>query len=60
MPALAEAVVVWQWILGQFTGEGDGEMMVPFGGAVAHDVAVLDGNICSVHQEQCSSEICVV
>jgi hypothetical protein len=52
MPPLAEAVVVWQWILGQFTGEGNGEVMVSFGGAVARDVALLNGPICSVQQEQ--------
>jgi hypothetical protein len=52
MPPLAEAVVLWQWVLGQFAGEGDSEMMVPFGGAVARDVAVLDGTICSAHQER--------
>jgi hypothetical protein len=46
MSPLAEAVVVWQWVLGQFAGERDGQMMVPFGGAV------LDGTIWSVHQEQ--------
>jgi hypothetical protein len=52
MPPLAEAVVVWQWVLSQFAGERNGKMMVPFGGAVARNVAVLDGTICSVHQEQ--------
>jgi len=31
MPALAEAVVVGQWIFGQLAGEWDGQMLVAAG-----------------------------
>jgi hypothetical protein len=33
MPALAEAVVVRQWVFGQFAGQWDGQMLVAAGDA---------------------------
>jgi hypothetical protein len=33
MPPLAEAVVLWQWILGQFAWQWDGEVLVVTGDA---------------------------
>jgi hypothetical protein len=42
MPPLAEAVLVWHWILGQFAGQWDGEMRVLSREALAHESAVLD------------------
>jgi hypothetical protein len=33
MPSLAEAVVVWQWVLGQFARQWDGEVLVAAGDA---------------------------